>query len=183
MAARSKKIRIVVDASLSRLAYRCHPNGCPSERTCCVGLAVNISRREMKIIDSLLDELARLSPALRARGAYADIFGEDDDGVVIEPRDERGTCPLLFRRRGHALCALHHVALETGRGVTSVKPRACRHWPLVLEACGSGLRITVHPDAEAIGCVAPRAQLPGQPSMREAFAAEIEEVRRLACSL
>jgi len=93
---------------------------------------------------------------------------------------DRGACPFLFHKQGRALCAIHHVALQTGRPVASVKPSACRHWPLVLEAHGRRLRISIHPDAEAIGCVAPRAQLPGQPSMRQAFAAEIEEIRRLA---
>ena len=39
-------------------------------------------------------------------------------------------------------------------------------------------RITVHPSAERIGCVAPRAELPGHPTVREAFAREIAELRR-----
>ena len=126
-----------------------------------------------------MDEVARLVPKLREGDGYADVYTDDGLGLLIEPYDDRGACPFLFHKQGRALCAIHHVALQTGRAVASVKPSACRHWPLVLEAHGRRLRISVHPDAEAIGCVAPRAELPGQPSMRQAFAAEIEEIRRL----
>jgi len=175
-----RPVRIEIDASLSRLAYRCYPNGCPAGRTCCIGLAVTVSRREVRAIDAIMDEVARLVPRLRQGDGYADVFGDDGLGLLIEPFDDRGACPFLFRKGGRDLCSLHHVALATGRAVPSVKPAACRHWPLVLEARGRSLRIAVHPDAESIGCVAPRAELPGQPSMREAFAAEIEEIRRIA---
>lgn len=172
-------MHVDVDPSLARLAYRCHPHGCPSDRTCCVGLAVSISRREMRVIDSLMHEVSRLVPALRRPDGYADVFAPDGAQIEIEPRDERGTCPFLFRRRGRALCAIHAVALHSGRPVAAVKPRACRHWPLIVEPRGHRLRIGVHPEALQIGCVAPLADLPGQPSIRTAFAAEIDELRRL----
>ena len=136
----------------------------------------------MRVVDSLMDEVARIVPGLRREGAYANVFAEESGEIQIEPRDERGTCPFLFRKQGHALCALHYVALQSGRAVTAIKPRACRHWPLVIEAHDRRLRITVHPSAQMIGCVAPLAALPGQPSIREAFAAEIEELRQLAQS-
>ncbi len=171
--------RVTVDSALARYAYRCHPDGCPRERTCCVGLTVSVSRGEMRVIDSLMDEVGRLVPSLRRGDAYADVFTDGDDGLELEPRDERGTCPFLFRRRDRALCALHAVALGSGRAVAAVKPRACRHWPLIVTARGHTLRIGVHPDAQRIGCVAPRAALPGQPSLRDAFAAEIAELRAL----
>jgi hypothetical protein len=179
-AARARNVRIAVDPALSQLAYRCSPNGCPRDRTCCVGLAVSVSRREMRVIDSLMDELARLVPTLRQGDGYADVFAPDDDGMQIEPRDARGTCPFLFRTRGRALCAIHRIALQSGRAVAAVKPRACRHWPLILEPVGRGLRITVHPDAQTLGCVARLVDLPGQPSMREAFASEIDELLQIA---
>jgi hypothetical protein len=172
--------RIELDPSLTSLAYRCHPDGCLRGRTCCVGLAVSVTRREIRVIDSLMDELARLVPHLRDGDGYADVFVEDGDDVQIEPRDDRGTCPFLFQRKGRALCAIHHIALIGGRPVANVKPRACRHWPLVLERIGERIRITVHPDAEKIGCVAPRAELPGHPSIQEAFAAEISELLSLS---
>jgi len=170
---------IAIDPRLSRLAYRCFPNGCPRGRTCCVGLTVEVSRREMRVVDSLMDELARIAPALRRGREFVNVFADDGDGLQIEPQDEAGTCPFLFGRDGRALCAIHATALRTGRAVAAVKPQACRHWPLVLEARGRGLRITVHPSAQRMGCVAPLAELPGQPSVREAFAAEIAELRRL----
>jgi len=172
---------IVVDSKLSRLAYRCFPDGCPRDRTCCVGLVVAVSRREMRVIDSLMDEVARLAPALRGGDGYANVFDRDDDGRdwQIEPRDESGACPFLFARAGRALCAIHATALATGREVAAVKPQSCRHWPLVLESRRGALRITVHPNAERIGCVAPLAALPGQPSIRAAFAPEIAELRSL----
>jgi len=170
---------IAIDPRLSRLAYRCFPNGCPRGRTCCVGLTVEVSRREMRVVDSLMDELARIAPALRRGSEFVNVFADDGDGLQIEPQDEAGTCPFLFGRDGRALCAIHATALRTGRAVAAVKPQACRHWPLVLEARGRGLRITVHPSAQRMGCVAPLAELPGQPSVREAFAAEIAELRRL----
>ena len=178
MTRQTLRIQVDIDPLLERLAYRCYPNGCPRDRTCCVGLAVSVSRREVRVIDALMDELSRLVPALRLADGYADVFA--DEAGEIEPRDELGTCPFLFRRRGRALCAIHHVAVTTGRDVAAVKPRACRHWPLVLESHGRRLRVGVHPDAQTIGCVAPLAELPGQPSMRDAFAVEIDELRRIA---
>lgn len=134
----------------------------------------------MRIIDSLMDELAKLVPALRETDGFADVFVPDGAAMLIEPRDEQGTCPFLYRARDHAWCAIHHLAQRSGRSVAAIKPRACRHWPLVLERDRHGVRITVHPDAMAIGCVAPLAELPGQPSIRAAFAGEIAELRRLA---
>jgi hypothetical protein len=172
-------VRVTVDPRLARLAYRCWPDGCPERRTCCVGLAIAVSRREVRVIDSLMDELARVVPALRRGRGFANVFDDDDGGVLIEPRDDAGTCPFLFTRDGRALCAVHDLALRTGRAVVAVKPRACRHWPLVLERRGSALCITVDPSAQKIGCVASRAALPHQPSIRDAFAAEIAELRRI----
>jgi hypothetical protein len=172
-------MRIIVDPQLARLAYRCWPDGCPRDRTCCVGLVVAVSSHEIRAIDSLMDELARVVPALRGADGFGDVFARDDDGWQIEPRDERGTCPFLLVRGGRALCAVHDLALRTGRAIAAVKPRACRHWPLVVEARGAGVRISIHPEAETMGCVAPCAALPGQPSVRDAFAAEIAELRRL----
>jgi Fe-S-cluster containining protein len=180
MTARPRRISVQIDSALSRLAYRCYPNGCPRDRTCCVGLAVSVSRSEIRVIDSLMDELARLIPGLRHDRGYANVFIEESRAMHIDPRDERGTCPFLFPKRGRALCAIHHIALRTGREVAAVKPRACRHWPLILERCGRRLRITVHPSAQMIGCVAPLAELPVPPSIRAAFAAEINELRHLA---
>jgi hypothetical protein len=172
-------MKVTIDPRLSRLAYRCFPNGCPRGRTCCVGVAVEVTRREMRVVDSLMDEVARLVPSLRVGHAYANVFDDDGDGPSIEPRDLAGTCPFLFARRDRALCALHATALRLGQPVAAVKPRACRHFPLVLERGARGLRITLHPSAERLGCVAPRAALPGQPSVRAAFAAEIAELRTL----
>jgi hypothetical protein len=170
---------IVVDPVLDRLAYRC-PEGCPAGRTCCVGLAVEVSRREMRVIDSLMDELARLVPRLREDDGFASVFVDEPPSLLIEPRDDGGTCPFLFRRGGRALCSIHHLALATGRDVAKVKPAACRHWPLVLVPAGRRVRVGVDPSAERIGCVAPRADLPGHPTVREAFARELAELTRAA---
>lgn len=180
MAGRLRAIRVDIDPLLARLAYRCHPNGCPPDRNCCIGSAVSVSRREMRSIDARMPEVARVVPALRDGRGYVDVFAAEGGAFHIEARDERGTCPFLFRQQGRGLCALHHVALQAGCAVASVKPRACRHWPLALESRGRGLRVGVHPEAQLIGCVAPLAVLPGQPSIREAFAREIDEIRRLA---
>ena len=175
----SRMLTVALDPQLSRLAYRCFPNGCPRDRTCCIGLAIEVTRREVRVIDSLMDELARVVPALRRGRAYANVFADDGDGLQIEPRDEAGACPFLFARKGHALCAIHDTALRSGRDVAAVKPQSCRHFPLVLQRHGRGVSISVHPSAERLGCVAPRAALPGQPTVREAFAAEIAELRQL----
>jgi hypothetical protein len=166
-----------IDPLLSRLAYRCFPNGCPRDRTCCIGLAVAVSRHEMRVIDSLMDELSRVAPWLRQEDGFVDAFAAEPDEIEIEPRDEKGTCPFLFSHQGRSLCAIHHTALQSGRDVAAVKPRACRHWPLVLEPRGRCLRITVHPSAQSMGCVVPLAELRGQPTVREAFRREIEELR------
>ena len=167
--------RIIVDPVLSALAYRCWPDGCPRDRTCCIGLVVEVSRREVRAIDSLMDELARTLPGLRAAGQYASVFVEDPPGFVIES-DGRGACPFLVRSATHATCAIHSLALRTGRAVPSVKPAACRHWPLVLDVRRGTVRITVQPTARQMGCVVPRAELPDQPTLRDAFAAEIREL-------
>ena len=167
--------RFILDPSLTRFAYRCHPDGCPRGRTCCVGLAVEVSRREVRAIDTLMDELAELLPALREADGYANVFVDDPPDMMIES-DDGGACPFLFRTRSHALCGIHTVALETGRAVPSVKPAACRHWPLTLAADGRAVRVMVQPAAARIGCVAPRRELPGQPSVLEAFREEIAEL-------
>jgi hypothetical protein len=130
----------------------------------------------MRVIDSLMDEASRLVPTLRQAGGYANVFTEESGQIELEPRDEQGTCPFLFRAHGRALCSIHYVAIQTGRAIAAVKPRACRHWPLVLESVGRRLRITIHPSAQMIGCVGPLSELPGQPSIREAFSCEIAEL-------
>jgi hypothetical protein len=174
--------RVILDPSLRALAYRCHPNGCPSERTCCVGLVVEVSRREVRVVDSLMDELARLLPRLRHGNTYASCFVEDPPGYTIEPL-ANGACPFLMRTPTHALCALHRLALATGRDVATVKPAACRHWPVTLVADGLDVRVTVQAQALRFGCVAPRPELPGQPSVLTAFRAEIAEMTRTVRSL
>ncbi len=166
-----------LDRSLRELAYRCWPDGCPRARTCCVGLVVEASRREVRVIDSLMDRLAAMLPALRDGDTYASVFVDETPGYVIESHDD-GACPFLLRTRRHALCAIHSLALRDGVPVASVKPAACRHWPLMLDVVRGRLRLTVQPTAIAMGCVAPRRELPGHPSVREAFGAEIDELCR-----
>jgi len=113
-----------------------------------------------------MNELARVAPGLRRGAGFANVFTDDAGGLQIEPCDEMGTCPFLFGRKGRGLCAIHYTALATGRDVAAGKPRACRHWPLVLESRGGSLRITVHPSAKHLGCGTPRAEMPGQPTIR-----------------
>lgn len=172
---RGSSARFVLDASLTELAYRCYPDGCPRNRTCCVGLVVEVSRREVRAIDTLMDELARLVPTLREGRGFANVFVDDPPDLVIESRED-GACPFLFRTRRHALCSIHHVSLRTGRRVAAFKPAACRHWPLVLERDGTRVRVTVEPAARRMGCVAGVAELPGQPTVLDAFRAEIAEL-------
>jgi hypothetical protein len=167
---------VVLDPSLRRLAYRCWPNGCPRDRTCCKGLVAEVTPREVRAIDAMMDELARLVPSLREGDGYASVFVDDSPGLVIESRDD-GSCPFLFRTRSHALCAIHRVAMTSGRVVADVKPASCRHWPVTLVRDGGGVRITVQDVARQIGCVAPVRELPGQPTVLEAFDAEIAEIR------
>ena len=140
-----------------------------------MGLAVEVSRREVRAIDSLMDELARLVPALREGEGYASVFVDDSPGLLIEA-DERGACPFLYRRRGHSLCSIHSVALASGRRLEAVKPAACRHWPIRLVAGDGVVRITVDPLARRIGCVAPRRELPDRPTVLDAFREEIREM-------
>lgn len=166
--------RIVLDPCLTELAYRC-ADGCPRGATCCVGLAVEVSRREVRAVDDLMDEVARLVPSLREADGYASVFVDDPPGLLIEARDD-GSCPFLYRTREKALCSIHSVALQTGRDVAACKPAACRHWPLVLEPDGGRLRVTVEAAARRIGCVAPASELPGRPLVLDAFRAEIAEL-------
>jgi len=77
----SARTRIDVDPALSRLAYRCYPNGCPADRTCCIGLTVTMSRREMRVVDSLMDEIAGVVLGLREEGGYEDVFAEESGEI------------------------------------------------------------------------------------------------------
>jgi hypothetical protein len=167
---------VVFDPCLDALAYRCSA-GCPRGRTCCNGLAVEVTRREVRAIDGILDEVARLVPDLRDGDEYENAFVDDPPDLLVDPRPD-GSCPFLYRTRTRSLCSIHTIALETGRALPSVKPASCRHWPLLLEPHGRGVRLTVQPAARGIGCVAPRRELPGHPSVREAFRDEIEEILR-----
>lgn len=170
------RVRFILDPKLERYAYRCYPDGCPRDRTCCVGLAVEVSKREVRAIDSLMDELARIVPSLREDDGYASVFVEEEPpDLLIEPDDD-GACPFLYRTRKHALCSIHSLALATGRSVPDVKPAACRHWPVMLERDGDAVRVTLQPHAVKIGCVAPRRELPGKPSVLEAYRDEIAEM-------
>lgn len=170
---------VVVSALLDHLVYRCHPNGCPAGRTCCVGAAPEVSRSEVRAIDSILPDLVRLQPRLAAEDGFVDAFVPQGRAFVIE-LDDDGACPFLFRRGRRSLCAIHAWSLDAGRPVEAFKPRSCRHWPLVVERDErKRLRIAVHPSARALGCVAPRHELPGQPTLRQAFAKEIDELRGL----
>jgi hypothetical protein len=175
-ASKPAAVRFVLDRSLTDLAYRCYPDGCPRDRTCCIGLTVEVSRREVRAIDTLMDELARLVPGLRTgTGEYESVFVEDAPDLLIESSDD-GVCPFLFRTRRHSLCSIHHLALRTGRAVETFKPAACRHWPLRLEKRGERIHVTVEPLARQIGCVAPRSELPGSPLVRDAFRSELAEL-------
>lgn len=173
--ARQRRPTFVYDDSLKRYAYRCWPDGCPRGRTCCVGLTVEVSRREIRAIDSLMDELATLVPSLRDDDGYVDAFVDDPPAWVIDS-DDRGACPFLLRTQARSLCSIHRLALETGRTVAEWKPAACRHWPLLLVAEGSRVRVTLQPAAERIGCVAPVADLPGHPTVFEAYREELAEI-------
>jgi hypothetical protein len=168
-------VRFVLDRSLTSLAYRCWPDGCPRGRTCCMGLVLELDRREVRVIDSLMDELARLVPSLRDADGYRSVFVEDPPGWVVD-HDEHAGCPFLYHTRGRSLCSIHSVALASGRSVARTKPAACRHWPLVLLPDGRGVRVAVEPAARRIGCVAPRRELPGRPSVLDAFRDEITEL-------
>jgi hypothetical protein len=139
-------------------------------------LVLELSRREVRVIDSLMDELARVAPRLRdGAGKYRNVFVEDSRGFVVD-HDEHDGCPFLVRTKTRSLCAIHSVALASGRRVDAVKPAACRHWPVMLEPDGRRIRVTVQEAAARIGCVAPRAELPGHPTVLEAFRSEIEEL-------
>ena len=174
--------RFVLDPSLSDLAYRC-ADGCPRGRTCCTDLTVEVSPDEVRRIDSIMDEVARLVPELREGGGYENVFVDDPPDLLIEARDD-GSCPFLHRTRNRALCSIHTIALRTGRHVPDVKPAACRHWPIVLESlggsraggAGGGFRVTVQAAARGIGCVAPVAELPHHPRVIDAFRDEILEI-------
>lgn len=173
MASRSP---FLLDRKLTDYAYRCWPNGCPRGFTCCKGLTIELSRQEMRAVDTVMDEVAELVPALRTEdGEFENVFVDDPPDLIIEARED-GSCPFLRRTRHHSLCSIHTVALETGRSVPSVKPGACRHWPVMLEQAGSRIRVTLQPAAERIGCIVPRTEMPGNPTVLEAYREEIEEM-------
>ena len=167
----------VLDPALTDLAVRCWPDGCPRGKTCCDSLTVEVSKREVRAIDGVMDEISGIMPGLReGRGCYASVFIEEEPpNLLIEPRED-GSCPFLRRTRDHSLCSIHQLALATDRPVPSIKPAACRHWPVMLEQDGERIRVSVQPSASSIGCVAPRANLPRQPSVLEVYREEILEM-------
>ena len=167
--------RFVFDRSLRELAYRCHPDGCHRDRTCCVGLAVEVTRSEIRVIDGLMDELAGVLPSLRDDEGYVDAFVEDPPQWLFETEDD-GACPFLQRTPTHSLCSIHGLALAHREPVANWKPASCRHWPITLRAEGARVRVLVHPAALSIGCVAPVAELPGQPTVLEAYREELIEI-------
>lgn len=140
-----------------------------------MGLVLEASKREVRAIDSLMDELARVLPDLRDGDGYQSLFIEDPPGYVVDHDEERG-CPFLFTTKTHSLCAIHAVALDSGRPVASVKPAGCRHWPVTLEPRGDVVRVTVQPAARRFGCVGPVGTNPGKPTVLEAFRDEITEL-------
>ena len=170
-----KATKFVFDRSLREFAYRCWPDGCPRGRTCCVGLTVEVSRKEIGAIDSMMDELTTFVPGLRDDEGYIDAFAEDSPQWIIDS-GESGACPFLLKTKKHSLCSIHHRALETGRSVPAVKPAACRHWPILLRSEGSRIRVLVQPAAENIGCVGRRSDYPDHPSVLEAYREELVEI-------
>lgn len=171
----SKPTVFVFDRSLRELAYRCWPDGCPRDRTCCVGLTVEVTRKEIRAVDSLMDELEAIVPSLRDGDGYIDAFVDDPPTWVIDSGED-GVCPFLNRTKTHSLCSIHSLALETDRHVPDWKPAACRHWPILLKAEGSRVRVLVQPAAQRIGCVAPAEDLPGHPTVAEAYRDELIEI-------
>lgn len=169
------KTTFVFDKSLREFAYRCWPDGCPKGRTCCIGLTVEVTRKEIRAVDSLMDELEVLLPSLRDEDGYIDAFVDDPPNWVIDSGDD-GVCPFLLRTKKHSLCSIHHLALSTGRDVPTWKPAACRHWPILLKGEGRRVRVMVQPAAERIGCVAPASELPGHPTVLEAYRDELVEI-------
>ena len=165
----------VFDKSLRDYAYRCWPDGCPRGRTCCVGLTVEVTPREIRAVDGLMDELVPLVPSLQDEDGYVDGFVDDPPGWVIDSDDD-GACPFLMRTKKHSLCSIHNLALKTGRHVPDVKPASCRHWPILLRQEGSRIRVLVQPAAEKIGCVAPVADYPEHPTVLEAYRDELVEI-------
>src|SRR4029453_5321279 len=128
-------VRLILDRSLSELAYRCWPDGCPRDRTCCVGLVVETSRREVRVIASLMDGLAALLPRLHDGDAFASVFVEDPPGYVIESSEDGG-CPFLWRTRRHALGAIHTPGL---------RPHPAGAVSGAADRDGDGLRRTARP--------------------------------------
>ena len=93
------------------------------------------------------------------------MFVDEEPPDLLIESDDDGACPFLYRTRKNALCSIHSLALATGRSVPAFKPAACRHWPVMLERDGDDVRVTLQPHALKIGCVAPRRELPGKPSV------------------
>jgi hypothetical protein len=129
----------------------------------------------MRAIDRVMDEVARLVPALATDEGYENVFVDDPPELLIEACDD-GSCPFLYRTRSRALCSIHSVALASGRRVADVKPASCRHWPIRLDRDGDRFRVSVDAAARRIGCVAPAHELPGHPLVIDAFRAEIAEI-------
>ena len=126
-------------------------------------------------MDSLMDELETIVPSLRDGDGYIDAFVDDPPTWVIDSGED-GACPFLNRTKTHSLCSIHSLALETDRHVPDWKPAACRHWPILLKAEGSRVRVLVQPAAQRIGCVAPAKDLPGHPTVAEAYRDELIEI-------
>src|SRR5439155_507977 len=135
---------------LTELAYRCYPDGCPRGRTCCVGLVVEVSRREVRAIDTLMDELARLVPVLREGRGFANVFVDDALDLVIEPR-EGGAGPVPFLARRAAAGSPPGSAGAAARRAR-VAPRRCPSHPG--RRCRAE-RPSTRPPQAALACTRP----------------------------
>ena len=87
---------IVLDTSLRTLAWRCHPDGCPRDRTCCVGLVVEVSRREVRVIDGNGEVTTFAARRLPERGRYAVTVTFPESGLWTweVTQGEFGTHPM-----------------------------------------------------------------------------------------
>lgn len=119
-----------VDAAVFRLRYfgKCMACDFCADSCCAHGCDVNLDERAR-----ILAVKAELVPLVTTppEAWFSDDVEEDPEvptGKLVRTNTEGGSC--VFKRRGTRGCALHALALATGRDYHQIKPMVCWTFPV-----------------------------------------------------
>ena len=166
---------VVVDVdALRTISHRCDPRLCSGSPCCASGYEVCVDEEEAAAIVGMMPAASRCAEGLATEDGLENVFEELFPGLLVIDTDERGLCVFAYRRgRGPVLCSLHSAAVAAGVDVGSVKPRACRLWPLAMTDSRPHY-LGVDPGAMAFPCNTARP--PETPGLDDGVAAIVRDV-------